>query len=143
MIPRFTSPRLRGDELDRDRDARPSNGALSLPPELRTITFEYCSEGVPGGSGAKFELQLLFGAPEGRLLKNFWNKPSQESKSVGLAGVFARYGGARGSRTPDLLNAIQALSQLSYGPISCGGGHPPASKADVIGETTRCQPAAC
>jgi hypothetical protein len=28
-------------------------------------------------------------------------------------GVF---GGARGSRTPDLLNAIQALSQLSYGP---------------------------
>ena len=26
-------------------------------------------------------------------------------------------GGARGSRTPDLLNAIQALSQLSYGPF--------------------------
>ena len=26
------------------------------------------------------------------------------------------YGGAKGSRTPDLLNAIQALSQLSYGP---------------------------
>ena len=28
------------------------------------------------------------------------------------------FGGARGSRTPDLLNAIQALSQLSYGPIT-------------------------
>ena len=28
----------------------------------------------------------------------------------------AELGGARGSRTPDLLNAIQALSQLSYGP---------------------------
>ena len=28
-----------------------------------------------------------------------------------------RGGGAKGSRTPDLLNAIQALSQLSYGPI--------------------------
>jgi hypothetical protein len=28
----------------------------------------------------------------------------------------AKFGGARGSRTPDLLNAIQALSQLSYGP---------------------------
>ena len=27
-----------------------------------------------------------------------------------------RDGGAKGSRTPDLLNAIQALSQLSYGP---------------------------
>ena len=27
-------------------------------------------------------------------------------------------GGAEGSRTPGLLNAIQALSQLSYGPTS-------------------------
>ncbi len=26
-------------------------------------------------------------------------------------------GGAEGNRTPDLLNAIQALSQLSYNPI--------------------------
>jgi hypothetical protein len=30
--------------------------------------------------------------------------------------IKADFGGARGSRTPDLLNAIQALSQLSYGP---------------------------
>ena len=30
------------------------------------------------------------------------------------------FGGARGSRTPDLLNAIQALSQLSYGPFRPG-----------------------
>ena len=29
-------------------------------------------------------------------------------------------GGAKGSRTPDLLNAIQALYQLSYGPIWFG-----------------------
>jgi hypothetical protein len=29
-------------------------------------------------------------------------------------------GGADGSRTHDLLNAIQALSQLSYGPTMCG-----------------------
>ena len=27
-------------------------------------------------------------------------------------------GGAKGTRTPDLLNAIQALSQLSYSPLS-------------------------
>ena len=27
-----------------------------------------------------------------------------------------RRGGGEGNRTPDLLNAIQALSQLSYGP---------------------------
>src|SRR5262249_22592631 len=30
----------------------------------------------------------------------------------------AEVGGARGSRTPDLVNAIHALSQLSYGPNS-------------------------
>ena len=30
---------------------------------------------------------------------------------------FGDFGGAEGDRTPDLLNAIQALSQLSYGPI--------------------------
>ncbi len=29
---------------------------------------------------------------------------------------FDVFGGAKGSRTPDLLNAIQALYQLSYGP---------------------------
>ena len=33
------------------------------------------------------------------------------------AGV--TFGGAEEDRTPDLLNAIQALSQLSYGP-TCG-----------------------
>ncbi len=30
------------------------------------------------------------------------------------------FGGDEGSRTPDLLNAIQALSQLSYIPVSHG-----------------------
>ena len=30
-------------------------------------------------------------------------------------------GGAEGVRTPDLLNAIQALYQLSYDPIRSGG----------------------
>ena len=34
-----------------------------------------------------------------------------------------RIGGAKGDRTPDLLHAMQALSQLSYGP---GAVQPPA-----------------
>ena len=39
-----------------------------------------------------------------------------------LSGIcHERFGGAKGSRTPDLLNAIQALYQLSYGPT---GGLP-------------------
>ena len=40
--------------------------------------------------------------------------------------MFEIFGGAEGSRTLDLLNAIQALSQLSYGPI---GFVPPNSVA--------------
>lgn len=35
----------------------------------------------------------------------------------GLDAKFRRNGGARRDRTDDLLNANQALSQLSYGPI--------------------------
>jgi hypothetical protein len=37
------------------------------------------------------------------------------------AKLLIEFGGARGSRTPDLLNAIQALSQLSYGPFKGSG----------------------
>ena len=35
---------------------------------------------------------------------------------IALGGVFSRPDGGEGNRTPDLLNAIQALSQLSYAP---------------------------
>ena len=38
-------------------------------------------------------------------------------------------GGARRDRTDDLLNANQALSQLSYGPLACGGADPTPGKA--------------
>ncbi len=40
------------------------------------------------------------------------------------------FGGAREDRTPDLLRARQALSQLSYGPgylVGLGGLEPPTS----------------
>src|SRR3546814_14431199 len=43
----------------------------------------------------------------------FYLAPRRTRKSRGPGG------GAEGSRTPDLLNAIQALSQLSYGPPGC------------------------
>ncbi len=43
----------------------------------------------------------------------------QDRISAGDTPMFAD-GGAEGVRTPDLLNAIQALYQLSYDPIQCG-----------------------
>ena len=39
-------------------------------------------------------------------------------------------GGAKGSRTPDLLNAIQALSQLSYGPDRARAAYSAGLEAD-------------
>jgi hypothetical protein len=42
-------------------------------------------------------------------------------------------GGAEGNRTPDLLNAIQALSQLSYGPIAWVRPYDAGSRADQEG----------
>ena len=53
-------------------------------------------------------------------------------KSLSLKEIF---GGARRNRTADLLNAIQALSQLSYGPTLAAGlgtprkGSPPKQRA--------------
>ena len=37
-----------------------------------------------------------------------------------MTEYFYIIGGAEGNRTPDLLNAIEALSQLSYNPINDG-----------------------
>ena len=52
---------------------------------------------------------LPFAAPDGELAKK----------------LLIPIGGAKGSRTPDLLNAIQALSQLSYGPAIEAAHIPP------------------
>src|SRR5262249_10641034 len=49
------------------------------------------------------------------------------------------FGGAKGSRTPDLLNAIQALSQLSYGPTQDAVSGRPHPKLKMNG-TTRPRP---
>ena len=49
----------------------------------------------------------------------------------------AKVGGARRDRTADLLHAMQALSQLSYGPLVLadepGGSPQPASPGDSRG----------
>jgi hypothetical protein len=39
-----------------------------------------------------------------------------------VGGLGTPVGGAKGDRTPDLVNAIHALSQLSYGPVKLVGG---------------------
>ena len=43
-------------------------------------------------------------------------------------------GGAEGDRTPDLMNAIHALSQLSYGPVFVSANPGPMSVRAIIEE---------
>jgi hypothetical protein len=46
------------------------------------------------------------------------SRSENRSRSVNYRlGVLEIFGGARRNRTDDLFNAIEALSQLSYGPI--------------------------
>ena len=49
------------------------------------------------------------------------SSPPQRTRPGPRSRAVWKTGGATGNRTPDLLNAIQALSQLSYGPAGAAG----------------------
>jgi hypothetical protein len=61
---------------------------------------------------------LMFGASCGRLVgretETLGRRGPGPAKRLSFAGKF---GGAKRDRTADLLHAMQALSQLSYGPV--------------------------
>jgi hypothetical protein len=60
---------------------------------------------------------------------SYRKRPATES-SVGATNIqVACHNGAEGARTPDLLGAIQALSQLSYSPAIAGTGESGGSLA--------------
>ena len=71
--------------------------AYALRPQLPPISMDYYDENG------------LYFIKKRRYTEDFWTSFFLTERGDG---------GARGSRTPDLLNAIQALSQLSYGPKS-------------------------
>ena len=49
----------------------------------------------------------------------FFRVTSEIAKSAKCLTLSDYFGGARRNRTDDLFNAIEALSQLSYGPTNC------------------------
>ena len=59
-------------------------------------------------------------AEEDELLQNSSGTAPQEEQKRPILSVFCA-GGAEGGRTPDLLIANEALSQLSYGPATGSG----------------------
>tara|TARA_B100001765_G_scaffold119125_1_gene74288 strand:- start:84 stop:326 length:243 start_codon:yes stop_codon:yes gene_type:complete len=75
-------------------------------------------------------LQFQFEKRYDRLVTTLLNNSDKSSKSASvvrdggtrLLGVEINNGGAEEARTPDLFNAIEALSQLSYSPtVWCVG----------------------
>ena len=80
------------DSLDPDQQARPSG------PHGYNV----------GQLGARRKRPVLQRKTPGR--------PEEVSDYQAISVVKRRIGGAREDRTPDLLNAIQALSHLSYDP---------------------------
>src|SRR3546814_18231324 len=70
-----------------------------------------CGTSSPGVAGSPgIEHRKIFGKAQ----------PAQ-SKTPGARPGVLKTGGAEGNRTPDLYNAIVALSQLSYGPMGTTG----------------------
>ena len=56
--------------------------------------------------------------PRQSQLASFLSPQSQRAPMVFAIDALGEFGGAREDRTPDLLNAIQALSHLSYDPVT-------------------------
>ena len=59
-------------------------------------------------------MQLFVGAWEGLWCEVFWHEKGLRNSE----GLYIHDGGDEGDRTPDLLTASQALSQLSYAPVT-------------------------
>jgi hypothetical protein len=63
------------------------------------------------------EREVTSGATASRTIRNPSATKSLMEASISIMLII---GGAEGDRTPDLMTASHALSQLSYGPMSCG-----------------------
>jgi hypothetical protein len=66
-----------------------------------------------------FSLKDIAALPGGRLAWNAEEEGLIENSDLPFQPVQVTLGGAMGIRTPDLLNAIEALYQLSYDPKRC------------------------
>jgi hypothetical protein len=95
---------LLGAGLSNEISAQPSDAQIKRDPRLESSASQDVLE-------SQLHLGSLNSAAAPPLVgcRNFCR----------LLWVLARekFGGAEGDRTPDLMNAIHALSQLSYGPV--------------------------
>jgi hypothetical protein len=92
---------------------------MSPPPRsagLSGYTEETRPPGRPPGPGKSSEIQF---PPASR--SRLWSGENLVTQKKG--GIFHTpllfFGGAEGDRTPDLMNAIHARSQLRHSPVTC------------------------
>ena len=99
------NPRVQSGKRDSNPRPQPWQGC-ALPTELFPRT-------TPGSRLATEPNTLVTSVAA--LFRAFFRRGVQRT---GLARPTCHVSGGEGNRTPDLLNAIQALSQLSYAPSS-------------------------
>src|SRR2546429_715823 len=109
---------------DRTGRERAGNGTRTRDPNLgKVVLYQLSYSRVPPQSNRPVGLFLPTGCPPDR--------PSARS-------------GGEGDRTPDLVNAIHALSQLSYAPVILGPAkRVPAGTRHLIGALWRCAAVFC
>src|SRR5215207_4664966 len=86
---------------------RAGNGTRTRDPNLGKVVLYQLSY------SRNFIFLLL---RESEVSTRRYQRMADGSGLISLSGDFRRSDGGEGNRTPDLLNAIQALSQLSYAP---------------------------
>src|SRR5437016_6793912 len=120
--PRVVVPSRHGP--DRTGRERAGNGTRTRDPNLgKVVLYQLSYSRVPPKSNRLVGLFLPTGCPPDR--------PPAPS-------------GGEGDRTPDLVNAIHALSQLSYAPVILGPAkRVPAGTRHLIGALWRCQAFLC
>src|SRR5262249_13025153 len=109
------------DRHDRDPGERkPGHAILGAPVAPCPVLIGECHD-IPSASANGCSRQIVYRRRAYLSLKR-WTRRAASSRVVNLVGTRTStdagrsFGGAEGDRTPDLVIANDALSQLSYGP---------------------------
>gem|GEM_PF-1639195 len=124
------------------RSIQLSYGRKQQEPCPRQDSNLYAVTGTGPSNQPVYQFQHVGGVHARGGTRTLTGSPPQDPESCAStnsatrARSFIHHDGAEGNRTPDLLNAIQALSQLSYGPLTRPAKPGPLGRLTPIFQTT-------